>query len=257
MNSKVIVRTIAIAAVALTVTSFGYVLVGARSSQDDGSLGAADPSQATVLEDGVVTWAEHEAAIRQTADCLANAGVRVELQPAAGCKPTGLGFSVANLEDGTSAEGVGCDAEDQRADEESGEGCAYERCESAQAEERGGPSREEAAAHEARADVAHEKQVVVLEGTAERQHQDETPDGSRRWQTIEPRMELRGSCAIVRPHRGGTARAGAPEPRAVPAVPSVRHRRPGACRDTSSSTFSRGVRGRRDSDRRPSRCVRP
>lgn len=104
MNSKVIVRTIAIAAVALTVTSFGYVLVGARSSQDDGSLGAADPSQATVLEDGVVTWAEHEAAIRQTADCLANAGVRVELQPAAGRKPTGLGFSVANLEDGTSAE---------------------------------------------------------------------------------------------------------------------------------------------------------
>ena len=62
MNSKVIVRTIAIAAVALTVTSFGYVLVGARSSQDDGSMGAADRSQAMVLEDGVVTWAEHEAA---------------------------------------------------------------------------------------------------------------------------------------------------------------------------------------------------
>jgi hypothetical protein len=104
MGKKLTLQTIAISALALAISSFGYMLAGARTNQNDSGAVEPDQSQAEVLRDGVVTWAEHEAAIRRTADCLSNSGVRVEVQPAEGRKPSTLGFGVATLDDGSWAE---------------------------------------------------------------------------------------------------------------------------------------------------------
>lgn len=104
MDKKLAVQAIGISALAVTISSFGYAFAGARTNDTDLDVAKPSQSQAEALRDGVVTWAEHEAAIRQTADCLSNSGVQVELQPAVGRKPSALGFGVADLDDGSSAE---------------------------------------------------------------------------------------------------------------------------------------------------------
>jgi len=50
-------------------------------------------SQATALADGVTTQQEYDAAIQQTAECATTAGVDVELTPAAGQRPSSIGFT--------------------------------------------------------------------------------------------------------------------------------------------------------------------
>jgi hypothetical protein len=94
-------------------------------------------------------------------------------------------------------EPVGGDAEEQCAGEQPREGRRDERGQSAEAEEGRRSGGEQSGSHKARTHVPHEKQVVVLECAAKREHQQQRPDVSRGRQPIEPGMNLRGELRDV------------------------------------------------------------
>jgi hypothetical protein len=94
----------------LALLVFGVAALGVWFQQAGAPDVAAAQSresaqQASILSDGLVSWDEHEAAIASTAECLTEAGVRVEIHPADGRKASSIGFAVGSLAEGDVAQG--------------------------------------------------------------------------------------------------------------------------------------------------------
>ena len=96
-------------------------------------------------------------------------------------------------EDGAAAEFVGEEAEEERADEQSGKGRGDKGADPGKAEKSLRCGCQQAAAVEARRDVAGEEEVVDLEPAAERQQDHQPPDIGRGGQGLQPPRDFVGS----------------------------------------------------------------
>ena len=100
----------AILVTAALSTLAGFAWVNAAGNQSEAALPSSaeyaslasqrtTTDQAPVIEDGVVTYDEYEAAIAQTATCAQQAGVRTIVEPGRGQRPSSIEFVAATLAD--------------------------------------------------------------------------------------------------------------------------------------------------------------